>query len=684
MLFEHSADAMLIIDGGRFIDCNEAALRMLGYAVRADLFATHPSQLSPPFQLDGASSYDKANEMIAIAMERGSHRFEWIHRKRDGTDFPVEVLLTPIPAGGRLLLHVVWRDITQRKQSEEQLRLAKYVTDSTSEGIIVTDMDLRIIEVNPAYCDLLGYDRDEVLGRNAGFAKSGRHDEVFYQRIWESLNQAGNWQGEIWDRKKNGEVFPIYLRLNTIFDATGRPCYYTGLFSDITHQKRTEEQLEELAFNDALTGLPNRALFHQRLKQELTRCQRHESKLALLFIDLDRFKHVNDSLGHSNGDTLLIEVGERIRRAVRSVDTVARMGGDEFTVILLDLNDEYTVTDVATKILAKVIHPVWIDRHEIIPHLSIGISLYPRDGESVDDLTRHADMAMYHAKSEGGDRFHFFQEEMNRESGRRLALENEMSVGLNSGQFVPYFQPVYELDSGLLVGMEALVRWQHPERGLIMPDEFIPLAEETGLIIRLGYSVLQQACRQVKQWVDEYSRELYLAVNLSARQFHSSDLIEQVRRILNESGFPPGCLTLEITESMMMGRIERTLNQLTQLRAAGLNLAIDDFGTGYSSLSYLQRFPVNTLKIDRSFIRDILTDRNSRAIIRAIISMARAMELDVIAEGVENTDQLAYLKELKCQKAQGYLFSRPLPADQFAQLLADGGEWHRPVGLPCR
>jgi diguanylate cyclase (GGDEF)-like protein/PAS domain S-box-containing protein len=672
VLFEHSADAMLIIDGGRFIDCNEAALRMLGYAVRADLFATHPSQLSPPFQPDGGSSYGKANEMIAIAMERGSHRFEWIHRKRDGTDFPVEVLLTPIPAGGRLLLHVVWRDITQRKQSEEQLRLAKYVTDSTSEGIIVTDMDLRIIEVNPAYCDLLGYDRDEVLGRNAGFAKSGRHDEVFYQRIWESLNQAGKWQGEIWDRKKTGEVFPIYLRLNTIFDATGRPCYYTGLFSDITHQKRTEEQLEELAFNDALTGLPNRALFHQRLKQELKRCQRHENKLALLFIDLDRFKNINDSLGHTHGDALLIEVGDRIRQAVRSVDTVARMGGDEFTVILLDLIDEYTVTDVATKILAKVIRPVWIDRHEIIPHLSIGISLYPRDGESVDDLTRHADMAMYHAKSEGGDRFHFFQEEMNRESGRRLALENEMSIGLNSGQFVPYFQPVYELDSGLLVGMEALVRWQHPERGLIMPDEFIPLAEETGLIIRLGHGVLQQACRQVKQWMEAYSRELYLAVNLSARQFHSNDLIEQVRRILNESRFPPGCLTLEITESMMMGRIERTLNQLTQLRAAGLNLAIDDFGTGYSSLSYLQRFPVNALKIDRSFIRDILTDRNSRAIVRAIISMARAMELDVIAEGVENTDQLAFLKELKCQKAQGYLFSRPLPADQFERLLVNG------------
>ncbi|WP_428624484.1 putative bifunctional diguanylate cyclase/phosphodiesterase [Sedimenticola sp.] len=679
-LFEHSADAMLIIDDGKFVDCNAATLHMLGYTNRADLFATHPSQLSPPHQPDGLPSFDKANEMIRIAIEQGSHRFEWIHRKVDGTDFPVEVLLTAISAGSKTLLHVVWRDITQRKKAEEKLRLAKYVTESTSEGIIVTDMDLRIIEVNPAYCELLGYRREEVLGRNAGFTKSGRHDNAFYKSIWNTLHESGKWQGEIWDRRKNGEVFPIYLRLNTIYDAAGKPCYYTGLFSDITHQKRTEEQLEELAFNDPLTGLPNRALFHQRLMQDLKSCRRHENKLALLFIDLDRFKNINDSLGHSSGDILLVEVGKRIKSTVRSIDTVARMGGDEFTVILSDLEDEHMAADIASKILATVIQPVWIHQHEITPHMSIGISLYPRDAETVDDLTRYADMAMYHAKSEGGDGFHFFLEEMNRESKRRLLLENEMNAGLSQGQFVPYFQPIYDLQSGQLVGMEALARWHHPDRGLIMPDDFIPLAEETGFITTLGNHILQQACSQVKTWMEEYSQELSLAVNLSGRQFNSNELIDQIQLILDSTRLPPHCLTLEITESMVMGRIERTLNQLNQLRDAGLNLAIDDFGTGYSSLSYLQRFPVNTLKIDRAFINDVLTDRNSRAIVRAIISMAKAMELDVVAEGVENQQQLMFLKQLACQKVQGYLFSKPIPADQFELLLSDGD---KPYQLSC-
>jgi len=379
-LFEHSSDAMLIMDDGRFIDCNDAALQMLGYTARQALFATHPSQLSPPCQPDGRASFDKANELIEQAMQDGSLRFEWIHRKLDGSDFPVEVLLTPIPDGERMLLHVVWRDISERKKAEERLRLAKYVTDSTSEGIIVTDMERRIIEVNPAYCRLLGYEREEVLGRQDGFARSGRHDQAFYQAIWASLDSNGSWQGEIWDRRKSGEVFPIFLRINTIYDAAGNPCYYTGLFSDITHQKKTEEQLEELAFKDALTGLANRALYHQRLQQEIKRSRRQGRKLAVLFIDLDRFKGVNDSLGHTSGDLLLTTVGERIRNAVRSADTVARMGGDEFTVIIPDLEEEFTVSEIAGKILASALQPVSLNGHDLMPHLSIGISLFPRDG----------------------------------------------------------------------------------------------------------------------------------------------------------------------------------------------------------------------------------------------------------------------------------------------------------------
>ena len=676
-LFEHSSDAMLIMDNGRFIDCNDAALQMLGYAARQALFATHPSQLSPPYQPDGRASFDKANELVERAMQDGSLRFEWIHRKLDGSDFPVEVLLTPIPDGERTLLHVVWRDISERKKAEERLRLAKYVTDSTSEGIIVTDMERRIIEVNPAYCRLLGYERSEVLGRQAGFARSGRHDQAFYQAIWTSLATKGKWQGEIWDRRKSGEVFPIFLRINTIYDAAGKPCYYTGLFSDITHQKKTEEQLEELAFKDALTGLANRALYHQRLQQEIKRCRRQERRLAVLFIDLDRFKGVNDSLGHSSGDLLLATVGQRISEAVRSADTVARMGGDEFTVIISDLEDDFTVSEIAGKILASALQPISVNGHELHPHLSIGISLFPRDGQTVDDLTRHADRAMYQAKSEGGDRFHFFLEALNEEAGRRLTLEIEMRKGLERGEFVPHYQPVFDLASGELTGMEALARWQHPQRGLVMPDDFIPLAEETGLITRLGQQILDLACGQTRQWMERYGQPLSLAVNLSARQFNSPDLQQQVERTLNENRLPPQQLTLELTESMMMGHIENTLQQLDQLRGAGINLAIDDFGTGYSSLSYLQRFPLTTLKIDRAFVDGVLGDRNSRAIVRAIISMARAMELDVIAEGVEQVEQLDFLRQLQCRKVQGYLFSRPLPAQLFEENLLQNPQRHR-------
>lgn len=668
-LFAHSTDAMLIINRGRFVDCNDAALQMLGYGTRQALFDTHPSQLSPPLQPDGRASFDKANELIEKALSVGSQRFEWIHRRLDGIDFPVEVLLTPIPDGERFFLHVVWRDITERKKVEEKLRLAKYVTDSTSEGIIVTDMEHRIIEVNPAYCRLLGYGRAEVLGKQAGFTRSGRHDPAFYQAIRSALDVEGHWQGEIWDRKKSGEVLPVFLRINTIYDAAGKPCYYTGLFSDITHQKKTEEQLEELAFKDPLTGLANRALYHQRLKQEITRCQRQRRKLAVLFIDMDRFKGVNDSLGHTCGDLLLVAVGERIRQAVRAADTVARMGGDEFTVILSDLDEEHVVSEIAGKILASVIEPALVNGHEILPHLSIGVSLFPRDGQSVDDLTRHADRAMYQAKSEGGDRFHYFLEALNEEAGRRLTLESEMRNGLARGEFVAYYQPVFDLASGELTGMEALARWHHPQHGLIMPDDFIPLAEETGFITKLGQHILNDACCQVGKWMACYARPLSLAVNLSARQFNAADLLEQVEQTLQANDFPPQQLTLELTESMMMGQIEATLQQLDQLRGAGINLSIDDFGTGYSSLSYLQRFPLTTLKIDRAFIDGVLNDRNSRAIVRAIISMARAMELDVIAEGVEQEEQLELLRDLKCQKVQGYLFSRPLPAEQFEQRL---------------
>ncbi len=668
-LFDQSADAMLIIDDGRFVDFNDATLKMLGYSCRQELFSTHPSQLSPPNQPDGRSSFEKADEMIAIAFEKGSHRFEWIHRRADGSDFPVEVLLTPVPYENRMLLNVVWRDITQRKKAEEALRLAKYVTDNTSEGVIVCDTTPKIIEINPAYSEIMGYSRDEILGQNPGFTNSGRHDKSFFSDMWREITSTGKWEGEIWDRRKNGEVFPKFLRINAVYNDLNKPIYYVGVFSDITRIKEAEDKLSELAFSDPLTKLPNRALFHERLEQEILGCERRKSKIAVLFLDLDRFKDINDTLGHASGDSLLIAVAKQIRSSVRAVDTVARMGGDEFTVIISDVKDESVVADIANHIIKSVNKVVNVEGKEIIARASVGISYYPKDGENVDDLMRHADMAMYKAKENGGDSFSFYSEEMNIESARRLLLESEMRHGIENKHFIPYFQPIMDLDSGTIVGMEALARWDHPGNGIVLPGEFIPLAEDNGYIIPIGREVLRESCRQARQWQLSSSIPLKVSVNLSGRQIKSLDLRKDIETSLYESGLSPDCLTLEITESMMMGNVDAAIKLFGDLRNAGLKIAIDDFGTGYSSLSQLKRFPVNSLKIDQSFVRDIQADNSSRTIIQTIISMANSMGLEVVAEGVETHEQLDFLKNQGCRYVQGFYFSRPMPGDIFEKTI---------------
>lgn len=668
-LFNQSADAMLIIDDGRFVDFNDATLKMLGYSSREHLLSTHPSQLSPPKQPDGRRSFEKADEMITIAFEKGSHRFEWIHRRADGSDFPVEVLLTPVPFEDRMLLNVVWRDITQRKNAEEALRLAKYVTDNTSEGVIVCDTTPTIIEVNPAYCEIMGYSREEILGQNPGFTKSGRHDKAFFAAMWREISETGQWAGDIWDKRKNGEIFPKFLRINAVYNELNQPIYYIGVLSDITRLKEAEEKLSELAFSDPLTKLPNRALFHERLEQEILGCKRRRSKLAVFFLDLDRFKDINDTLGHASGDSLLVAVGKQIRSSVRAVDTVARMGGDEFTVIISDVKDEAVVADIATHVIKAVKRVVNVAGKEVVARASVGISYYPKDGETVDDLMRHADMAMYKAKENGGDSFSFYSEQMNIERARRLLLESEMRHGIENNQFIPYFQPIMDLNSGTLVGMEALARWKHPGNGVVLPGEFIPLAEDNGYIIPIGRKLLREACRLAREWQLSTSLPLKVSVNLSGRQIKSLELRKDIETSLYETELSPDSLTLEITESMMMDNVDAAVKLFGDLRNAGLKIAIDDFGTGYSSLSQLKRFPVNTLKIDQSFVQDIQADDSSRTIIQTIISMADSMGLDVVAEGVETYDQLDFLKGLGCQYVQGFYFSHPLPGDKFEKVV---------------
>ncbi|MEG3638230.1 sensor domain-containing protein [Magnetococcus sp. PR-3] len=563
------------------------------------------------------------------------------------------------------------QDITERKITEDNLLLAKRVIESASEAIVITNAEGLITDINPAYEAITGYSREEVMGQSPAITQSGRHDEGFYKQMWQALKQAGSWEGEIWDRRKNGEIFPKWLTINAMRNAYGHVSHYVGIFLDITTQKATEEKLERLAFYDPLTKLPNRALFRDRLEHELEISARDQDQTGLFFIDLDRFKLVNDTLGHDAGDLLLQSVSERIRETLRRSDTVARLGGDEFTVILPRIHQPAEAAKIAQNIIESLKQPFQLKSQEVFIGSSIGIALYPEDGEDFETLTKNADTAMYQAKEAGRGQYIFFTQDMNRHNHQRMNMERDLRYALTEQQFQLHYQPKLSLSQGQMVGMEALIRWQHPEQGLIGPDQFIPLAEETGLILPMGIWILQTACQQTQQWRTEGHPSLRVAVNLSARQFQDPNLVANIEQALHSSGLQADGLELEITESIAMQDAEQTIETVQQLRHLGLHISIDDFGTGYSSLSYLKRFPLNALKIDRSFIQDVTTSVEDASIVTSIISMAQAMKLDVVAEGVEQDAQLAFLRDLQCGEVQGFLFSRPLDRQQFQTYLKD-------------
>ncbi len=560
-------------------------------------------------------------------------------------------------------------DITERKQAETDLMLAKNIIENANEGVVVTDLEGIITDVNEAYESITGYARDEVVGKTPAVNKSGRHDRAFYQAMWNSIHEKGYWQGEIWDRRKGGEVYPKWLSINTVRDEKGKPSNYVGIFSDITTKKATEEQLERLAYYDSLTNLPNRLLFRDRLGQEIAAARRHASRVVLFFIDLDRFKYVNDTLGHAAGDELLQVVANRIKWCVRESDTVSRLGGDEFTVIIPEVDHVDQVSVIAQKIIDDLRRPIALRGQEVQIGASVGVSMFPDDGEDIDRLSRHADMALYKAKDEGRNNFQFFSAELQTHIAERIALEEDLRKGLERSEFLLHYQPKYNLASGELSGMEALMRWQQPERGLVSPTDFIPLAEENGLIIPMSELVLREACRQTVAWRTSSGLPLKVAVNLSARQFQQPDLIDVFKSILAETGLPAEALELELTESMVMGSVDEAIRTMQAVRDLGLSLAIDDFGTGYSSLSYLKRFPINTLKIDQSFVRDLTVDSDDASIVQAIIAMGHQLDLHVVAEGVETQEQLEFLRKHGCGEVQGYLMSRPLAVEQFGKLL---------------
>ncbi len=553
--------------------------------------------------------------------------------------------------------------------SQRNLHLAEKVIESSLEGIMVTDAHAVIVSVNPAFTRLTGYSAAEVVGETPAILSSGRHDKAFYDAMWDALRQTGYWQGEVWNRRKSGEVFPELLTIAAIKDRDGRLTHYAALFSDITEMKENEERIRHLAYYDVLTGLPNRRLLEDRLRVALAHAHRNRRQLAVLFIDLDRFKRINDSLGHEIGDRLLVAIAHRLRDALREDDTVARMGGDEFVAVLSDIENPDHAVQIARRLIDALMRPVRVDGHELVVTTSIGISIYPDDSDSAPALVKNADIAMYRAKDSGRNSFQLYAPAMNARSLEHLALESALHRALERGEFELYYQPLLDAGQCRIVAAEALLRWRHPDLGLVAPADFIPLAEETGLIIPIGAWVLRSACLQLAQWHGQGHHDLRVAVNISARQFHDPEFITLAGCIVEEAGIDPRHITLELTESMLMDDALDTIRMLAQLNAMGFAIAMDDFGTGYSSLSYLKRFPINELKIDRVFIRDIERSEDDAAIVSAIIGLAHSLGLRVVAEGVETGPQLAFLQRQRCDFLQGFHFSPPVAVGMFEKLL---------------
>jgi len=573
------------------------------------------------------------------------------------------------------------RELAACRDYVHRLNLASAVFSAAREGIVVTDLEGRVEAVNPAFCQITGYGEAELQGFNLRLLKSGRQDGAFYRQLWRDLLESGHWQGEIWNRRKNGETYPQWLTISTVRDEAHQPVSYVGVFLDLSPIRRSEQKLLHLAHHDPLTDLPNRTLFLARLEHALSLSAREGGSGAVLFLDLDRFKDVNDSLGHPTGDRLLCAVAERLRPCLRESDTLARLGGDEFLLLLETAATPERAAVVAEKLLEQLAAPFPLDdRSEVYVGASIGICLYPADGDNATTLIQHADSALYQAKAAGRHTFRFYSEAQTRQADARLALEAALRRGLEKEEFLLYYQPQVDLRTASLEGVEALVRWRLPGGELVPPARFIPLAEETGLILPLGEWVLRQACRQMQQWVARGLPIRRVAVNLSSRQFRQADLLQRINAILAETGLAPRYLELEITESLLMDNSAQVDAKLEALEAMGIRLAIDDFGTGYSSLSYLKRFPLHTLKLDRSFIRDIADDPVSSNIVASIIELGQHLDMDILAEGVETDQQRGILLQNGCRTCQGYLFSHPLPAEELEArwLQAAAGHEARP------
>lgn len=557
---------------------------------------------------------------------------------------------------------------------QQHTRLLERVLESTSEGIAVTDSQGCIQMVNASFCTLTGLSGDQAQGKHIHQLNHHQEAEQKFAVVFAALEAQGTWGGEMVHRRSDGHQFHQWLNVARMGGGRGERLVWA--LRDISQIKSSEDQITYLAYHDALTGLPNRRLFNDRLEVAIATAARKKQRLALLFLDLDNFKHVNDGLGHAAGDELLQETACRLRRKVREEDTVARLGGDEFIMLLVGVQEPEYAAVVAQRILDDLAQPFRLRGREFYLSASVGITLFPDDGSEGETLVANADMAMYRAKAAGRNNYKLFTPALNEKVQRRMSLETALRQAIGNQEFLVHYQPKVELAGGRVVGMEALVRWERPGHGLVSPGEFIPLAEDTGQIVPIGRWVLEQACRQAKAWHDRGHHDLAISVNLSPRQFQQKDLVPMVTDTLGSSGLDPRSLELEVTESMLMSSVDEAIVTLDELSSLGVRLSMDDFGKGYSNLYYLKHFPMDTLKIDRSFVRDVATEVDDASIVDTIISMSRSLKLNVIAEGVENTDQLRFLRERSCDQMQGFLFSRPLPPDEITSMLTSGTRLH--------
>ncbi|MBI5918417.1 MAG: EAL domain-containing protein [Nitrosomonadales bacterium] len=666
-LFRTAADGLHILDEhGNLLESSDSFCRMLGYTPQ-EMRGMNVRQWD--VSIANGPSFE---EMVAMIPDEGL-LIETKQCCKDGRQITAEVHATTVTIHEQRFVYASSRDITERKRAEESLRLAASIYQSSSEAIMVTDVEGHIVEVNPAFTRITGYGRDEVAGQSPLLLHAGQHDEDFYRQLRRAVDENGHWQGEMWARRKSGEPYAQWANISAIKNADGSVTRYVSQFSDITERKRKDELIWRQANYDTLTNLPNRRLFRDRLERDLKKSNRNGWSLALLFIDLDRFKEVNDTLGHDKGDLLLMEAALRISQCVRETDTVARLGGDEFTVILSGFDSRVHLERIAQNIIAELARPFELGSDNAYISASIGITLYPDDALDLEGLLKSADQAMYGAKAMGRNRYGYFTESMQREAQEKLSLTNDLRQALARGELEVYYQPIVNAASGRIVKAEALLRWKHQGRGMISPDLFIPLAEESGLILEIGDWVFRQSIASVQRWRDKFGSLVPISVNKSPVQFSEESVGKEWMEALSSRGLPGNSIAVEITEGLLLKDIGKVRQRLMSFQNQGIEVSIDDFGTGFSSLSYLNQFDINYLKIDRSFISSLTERESDQALVEAIIVMAHKLGIKTIAEGVETAQQRDLLIAFGCDYAQGFFYSRAVSIGDFESLLEKCG-----------